>query len=62
MGWTMTLKDDFGVIGWKRQAGYYLSLFVLLSLFSFSVQSDIVYPKDHNFSWKAGKMFYHSLL
>ncbi|KAG8000762.1 Thrombospondin type-1 domain-containing protein 7B [Nibea albiflora] len=55
MGWTMTLKDDFGVIAWKRRAGYYLSLFVLLSLFSFSVQSDIVFPKDHHFSWKAGQ-------
>ena len=57
MGWTMTLKDDFGVIAWTRRgAGNYLSLFLLLSLFSFSVQSDIVFPRDHHFSWKAGKM------
>lgn len=56
MGWTMTLKDDFGVIAWTRRAGNSLSLFLLLSLFSLSVQSDIVFPKDHHFSWKAGKM------
>lgn len=56
MGWTMTLKDDFGVIAWTRRAGNYLSLFLLLSLFSFSVQSDIVFPRDHHFSWKTGKI------
>uniref|UniRef100_A0A3P9C4G4 Thrombospondin type 1 domain containing 7B n=1 Tax=Maylandia zebra TaxID=106582 RepID=A0A3P9C4G4_9CICH len=53
MGWTMTLKDDFGVIAWTRQAGSYLSLFLLLSLFSISVRLDNVYPRDHHFSWKA---------
>lgn len=57
MGWTMTLKDDFGVIAWTRQAGSYLSLFLLLSLFSISVRLDNVYPRDHHFSWKAGKIF-----
>lgn len=57
MGWTMTLKDDFGVIAWTRRgAANNLSLFLLLSLFSFSVQSDIVFPRDRHFSWKAGKM------
>ncbi|XP_039883311.1 thrombospondin type-1 domain-containing protein 7B isoform X1 [Simochromis diagramma] len=55
MGWTMTLKDDFGVIAWTRQAGSYLSLFLLLSLFSISVRLDNVYPRDHHFSWKAGQ-------
>ncbi|XP_047457726.1 thrombospondin type-1 domain-containing protein 7B isoform X2 [Mugil cephalus] len=55
MGWTMTLKDDFGVIAWTRQAGNYLSLFLLLSLVSIPVRSDIVFPKDHHFSWKAGQ-------
>uniref|UniRef100_A0A3P8SWS5 Thrombospondin type 1 domain containing 7B n=1 Tax=Amphiprion percula TaxID=161767 RepID=A0A3P8SWS5_AMPPE len=53
MGWTMTLKDDFGVIAWTWQAGNYLSLFLLLSLFSIPVHSDIVFPKDHQFSWRA---------
>ncbi|GLD59074.1 thrombospondin type-1 domain-containing protein 7B isoform X1, partial [Lates japonicus] len=53
MGWTMILKDDFGVIAWTRRAGCYLSLFLLLSLFSIPVQSDIVFHKDHRFSWKA---------
>lgn len=63
MGWTMTLKDDFGVITWTRRAGNSLSLFLVLSLFSFSAQSDIAFPKDHHFSWKAGKMiqFFSSL-
>lgn len=55
MGWTMTLKDDFGVIAWTRRAGNYLSLFFLLSLFSIPVQPDIVFPKDHHFSWKTGQ-------
>lgn len=62
MSWTMTLKDDFGVIAWTRRAGSYLSLFLLLSLFAFSVPSDILFPKDHHFSWKAGKMFNYSSL
>lgn len=62
MGWTMTLKDDFGVIAWTRRAGSNLSLVLLVSLFSFSVQSDIVFPKDHHFSWRAGKMFNYSSL
>uniref|UniRef100_A0A3B5A609 Thrombospondin type 1 domain containing 7B n=1 Tax=Stegastes partitus TaxID=144197 RepID=A0A3B5A609_9TELE len=53
MGWTMTLKDDFGVIAWTRRAGNYLSLFLLLSLFSIPAHSDIVFPKDHHFSWRA---------
>lgn len=57
MGWTMTLKDDFGVIAWTRRGGNHHILFLLLSLFFFSVQSDIVFPKDHHFSWKAGKTF-----
>lgn len=60
MGWTMTLKDDFGVIAWTRRTGNFLSLFLLLSLFSFSLESDIVFPKDHHFSWKAGKTFISS--
>lgn len=62
MGWTMILKDDFGVIAWTRRAGNYLSLFLLLSLFSIPVQSDIVFHKDHRFSWKAGKMIHSSSL
>uniref|UniRef100_A0A3B4YAH4 Thrombospondin type-1 domain-containing protein 7A n=1 Tax=Seriola lalandi dorsalis TaxID=1841481 RepID=A0A3B4YAH4_SERLL len=53
MGWTMILEDDFGVIAWTRRAGNYISLFLLLSLFSTPVQSDILFPKDHHFSWKA---------
>lgn len=57
MGWTMILEDDFGVIAWTRRAGSYLSLFLLLSLLSAPVQSDIVFPKDHHFSWKTGKSF-----
>lgn len=55
MGWTMILEDDFGVIAWTRRAGNYLSLFLLLSLFSVPVQSDFVFPKEHHFSWKTGK-------
>ncbi|XP_056290680.1 thrombospondin type-1 domain-containing protein 7B isoform X1 [Pseudoliparis swirei] len=55
MGWTMTLKDDFGAIAWTRHAGSSLSLFLLLSLVSLSVQSDVVFTKDHHFSWKAGQ-------
>nr|XP_043874554.1 thrombospondin type-1 domain-containing protein 7B isoform X2 [Solea senegalensis] len=55
MGWTMILKDDFGVIAWALRAGNYLSFLLLLSLFSSPVQSDIVFPKDHHFSWKAGQ-------
>ncbi len=62
MGWTMTLKDDCGVIAWTRRVGNYVSLFLLLSLISFSVQSDIVLPKDHRFSWKAGKMPFYKWL
>lgn len=61
MGWTMILKDDFGVIAWARRTGNYLSLFLLLSLFSIPVQSDIVFPEDHHFSWKAGKMFFFAI-
>lgn len=57
MDWTMTLKDDFGVIAWTWRAGNYLSLFLLLSLFSIPVQSDFVFPKGHHFSWKTGKCF-----
>lgn len=60
MGWTMTLKDDFGVIAWTRRRGNNHILFLLLSLIFFSVQSDIVFPKDHHFSWKAGKTFNYS--
>lgn len=60
MGWTMTLKDDFGVIAWTPRAGSHLSLLLLLSLFSFSVQSDIAYPKDRHFSWRAGRRFNYS--
>ncbi|XP_068186329.1 thrombospondin type-1 domain-containing protein 7B [Antennarius striatus] len=55
MGWTMTLKDDFRVIAWTWRVGNYLSLFFLLSLCSFSVQSDIVSAQDHHFSWKTGQ-------
>lgn len=57
MDWTMTLKDDFGVIAWTWRAGNYLSLFLLLSVFSIPVQSDFVFPKGHHFSWKTGKCF-----
>jgi len=60
MSWTMTLKDDFGVIAWTRQAGNFLNLFFLLSLFSIPVPSDIVLPKDRHFSWNAGKKIYQS--
>ncbi|KAM7407697.1 hypothetical protein PAMA_003439 [Pampus argenteus] len=55
MGWTMTLKDDVGVIAWTRRAGNYLSFFFLLSLLSIPLQSDIVFPKEHHFSWKTGQ-------
>ncbi|XP_061782034.1 thrombospondin type-1 domain-containing protein 7B isoform X1 [Nerophis lumbriciformis] len=55
MSWTMTLKDDFGVIAWARRTGNFLSFFVLLSLFSVPVQSDIVFHMDHQFSWKTGQ-------
>ncbi|XP_034041977.1 thrombospondin type-1 domain-containing protein 7B [Thalassophryne amazonica] len=55
MSWTMTLQDDFGVIAWTRRAGDCLILFFLLCIFSIPVQSDIVFPKDHHFSWKAGQ-------
>lgn len=55
MGRTMTLKDDFGVIAWTWRAGNYLSLFLLLSLFSSSALSDIPFPKNQHFSWKTGK-------
>lgn len=56
MGWTMTVRDDLGVIAWTRRAGNHLSLFLLLSLFSLSVQSDVAFPREDRFSWKAGKM------
>lgn len=56
MGWTMTVRDDLGVIAWTRRAGNRLSLFLLLSLFSLSVQSDVAFPREDRFSWKAGKM------
>ena len=62
MGWTMTLKDDFGVISWTRQAVKLLSLFLLLSFVCIPVPSDIVLPKEHHFSWKAGKMLNDSAL
>lgn len=55
MGRTMTLKDDFGVIAWTWRAGNYLSLLLLLSLFSSSALSDIPFPKNQHFSWKTGK-------
>lgn len=55
MDWTMTLKDDLGAIAWTRRAGNYLSLLLLLLLFSSSTLSDITYPKNQHFSWKAGK-------
>lgn len=54
MGWTMTRKDDLGVIARTWQAGNVLSLFLLLSFFSIPVHSDIILLKDHRFSWKAG--------
>lgn len=56
MGWTMTLKDDFVRI---RRAEKYLSLFLLFSLFTLSVWSDITFPKDRHFLWKAGKTIVH---
>ncbi|XP_029967914.1 thrombospondin type-1 domain-containing protein 7B isoform X2 [Salarias fasciatus] len=55
MGWTMTLKDDFGVIARTRRAGNYLSLFLLLCVFSIPVPADLVFPKDRHFSWRAGQ-------
>ncbi|XP_037542046.1 thrombospondin type-1 domain-containing protein 7B [Nematolebias whitei] len=55
MGWTMTRKDDLGVIARTWQAGNILSLFLLLSFFSIPVHSDIILLKDHHFSWKAGQ-------
>ncbi|XP_014851900.1 PREDICTED: thrombospondin type-1 domain-containing protein 7B isoform X1 [Poecilia mexicana] len=55
MGWTMTLKDDFGVSAWTRHTGNFLSLFLLISsLFPIPAHSDIVLSKAHHFSWKAG--------
>lgn len=59
MGRTMTLKDGFGVIAWMRYTGNYLSLFLLLSLFSSSALSDITFTKNQHFSWKAGKSNLH---
>ncbi|XP_061579008.1 thrombospondin type-1 domain-containing protein 7B [Cololabis saira] len=55
MGWTMTLKDDFGVITWTWQTMKLLSLFLFLSLFSIPVPSENVLSKDHHFSWKPGQ-------
>uniref|UniRef100_A0A1A8PEM2 Thrombospondin type-1 domain-containing protein 7A n=3 Tax=Nothobranchius TaxID=28779 RepID=A0A1A8PEM2_9TELE len=55
MGWTMTLKDDFGVIACTRQAGNFLIFFLALSSFSAPVHSDISLPNNHHFSWKAGQ-------
>ncbi|MEQ2194866.1 hypothetical protein XENOCAPTIV_004141, partial [Xenoophorus captivus] len=58
MGWIMILKDDFGVSAWTRHTGNFLSLFLLfLSLCSIPAHSDIVLPKAHHFSWKAGTTF-----
>ncbi|XP_047227142.1 thrombospondin type-1 domain-containing protein 7B isoform X3 [Girardinichthys multiradiatus] len=55
MGWIMILKDDFGVSAWTRHTGNFLSLFLLfLCLCSIPAHSDIVLPKAHHFSWKAG--------
>ncbi|XP_065818358.1 thrombospondin type-1 domain-containing protein 7B [Labrus bergylta] len=55
MGWTMTLKHAFGFIAWIQPARTYLSFYLLLSQFFLSVQPGIVFPNDHNFSWKAGQ-------
>ncbi|CAJ1071311.1 thrombospondin type-1 domain-containing protein 7B [Xyrichtys novacula] len=52
---TMTLKDAFGAVAWTQKTGTYLSLYLLLSLFVFTVHTDIVFSKDHHFSWKAGQ-------
>lgn len=57
MGWTMTLKDDFGVIAWAGGTGNYLSFFVLWSLLFIHVRTDIVFHMDHQFTWKTGKEF-----
>ncbi|XP_074550525.1 thrombospondin type-1 domain-containing protein 7B [Halichoeres trimaculatus] len=54
MIWTMTVTDAFGVNTWTWKAGTNFSFYLLWSLFS-SVQSDIVFYKDHHFSWKAGQ-------
>ncbi|XP_019738101.1 thrombospondin type-1 domain-containing protein 7B isoform X2 [Hippocampus comes] len=55
MGWTMTLKDDFGVIAWAGGTGNYLSFFVLWSLLLIHVRTDIVFHMDHQFTWKTGQ-------
>ncbi|XP_024919574.1 thrombospondin type-1 domain-containing protein 7B [Cynoglossus semilaevis] len=52
---TMVLKDDLRVDSWTPRAGHHLGFFVLLSLLSCSVQSDVVFSKDHHFSWRAGQ-------
>ncbi|XP_023806239.1 thrombospondin type-1 domain-containing protein 7B isoform X2 [Oryzias latipes] len=56
MGWTMILKNDFGVIAWTRHTAKLVSLFLLLSLFTIPIPStDTVLPRDQHFSWKAGQ-------
>ncbi|XP_034549450.1 thrombospondin type-1 domain-containing protein 7B [Notolabrus celidotus] len=54
MIWRMAVRDAFGFDAWIRQAGTYFSLYLLLPLY-FLVQSDIVFSKDHHFSWKEGQ-------
>lgn len=54
MGWTMTARDDFRVIAWTRRAGNPLSLLLLLTLLSLSVQWDIALPRERRFSWRTG--------
>ncbi|KAM6984977.1 thrombospondin type-1 domain-containing protein 7B [Aplochiton taeniatus] len=53
MGWTMILKDYFGVIARTWRAGN--NLFLLLSLLALQVHSDIDFHKDQHFKWKTGQ-------
>lgn len=53
IGWTMILKDDSGVTGWKWRVGNYLLLSV--SLIAMQVRSDLEFPKHRHYTWKTGK-------
>lgn len=56
-GWTMVLKNDLASPAWTQRArSSYLALLLLLSLHATQVvQSDIEFPRDHHFSWRAGR-------